>query len=316
MNKVPGVFILLILILSNFFVQANPRLKTVVLVDSDVVRMGDVLHNAGKISHIKLAPAPAPGKHYSLRVGRILAIAKRYGLKWQPQGPRTIVVKRDSKIIPHRLIIDALRDAADHAGVSSESDIELKNQNLVLYIPKSASPTIAVDNFQRNIKTNRFTAVIRVPAQDDAAPRVTIRGQIYSIAEAPVLAKSLGAGEIITADDIIIKEFHLKDISNGFVTDRNDLIGFAAKRRLSAVRPIRSRDIQRPFLIHKGEPVTMAFTRANLRLIASGRALENGSRGEMIRIQNLRTKKTVEGIVDSSGRVNVNFRTDQLSALR
>lgn len=60
----------------------------------------------------------------------------------------------------------------------------------------------------------------------------------------------------------------------------------------------------------------MTFAKVNLTLTTSGRALENGSKGEAIRVLNVQTKKTVEGIVVGAGRISVNARADQVSSLR
>ena len=49
----------------------------------------------------------------------------------------------------------------------------------------------------------------------------------------------------------------------------------------------------------------MIFRTKRMRLTAQGRALEHGSKGETIRIQNMKTRKIIDATVIGSGTVSV-----------
>ena len=49
----------------------------------------------------------------------------------------------------------------------------------------------------------------------------------------------------------------------------------------------------------------MVFQTDRMILTAQGRALQNGSKGDVIRILNAKTHKTIDGIVVNSGTVTV-----------
>ena len=70
-------------------------------------------------------------------------------------------------------------------------------------------------------------------------------------------------------------------------------------------RPLRETDVWHPILAKKGTLVTMTVATENMTLSATGRALENGSLGDRIRLVNTSSNKTVEGMVMADGSVNI-----------
>ncbi len=265
---------------------------------------------------LHVANAPRPGKRATLSVRQIYAAIKRHGLSWRPRGVRSIVIQRLSKIVPHGDLVAALERAALDLSPSDRVKVEFASRIPVIHVPRSAEPTVELESFRLNERSGSFSAIVRAPAEDDAAPRVTVKGRVHAVVEAPVLGRSVAIGDVIEESDIVWKDIRLDHAQNGIVMAVDDLVGFVPRRRIRPMHPIRSRDVQRPLLVRKGEPVTMSFVRVNLTLTTSGWALENGSRGDSIRVLNTRTKKTVEGVVDRAGHVSVDGRPNQVSSLR
>ena len=295
---------------------AAPRLKSVVTVEDEVIRLGDVLEGVDSASEIEVSAAPPPGKRATLSVRRIYAVTKRHGIAWRPRGVRSIIVQRLSKIVPHERLLDVLEREALGISGSERVKIEFASRNMVIHVPRTSEPTIALESFQLDDRTRSFSAIVRAPADDENAARVTVKGRVHIVVEAPVLGRAVAIGNVIEESDIVWKDIRLDRVGNGVVTVADDLIGFVPRRRIRPMHPVRTRDVQRPLMVRKGEPVTMNFIRVNLVLTMSGRALENGSKGETIRVLNVRTKKTVEGTVVRAGQINVDSRADQISALR
>ena len=70
-------------------------------------------------------------------------------------------------------------------------------------------------------------------------------------------------------------------------------------------RAIRSTDVRRPVLVEKGSLVTMSLDRPGMSLSARGKALDNGSEGDTVRIANAQSSNIVEARVTGPGRVTV-----------
>ena len=296
--------------------SAAPRLKTLATVEDEIIRLGDVLEGVGSGANLEVSAAPLPGKRTTLPVRRIYAVAKRHGIDWRPHGVRSIVVQRLSTIVPHERLVEVLERAAIDLSGADRLNIELTTRNLVIHVPRTDEPTIALESFRMDDRTKSFKALVRAPANDENAQRITVKGRVHTVIEAPVLGRSIAIGDVIEESDIVWKDIRMDRVGNGIVTAADDLVGYAPRRRIRPMHLVRSRDVRRPLAIKKGDPVTMYFVRVNLTLTTSGRALENGSKGEMIRVLNVRTKKTVEGIVIRAGQINVDARVDQVSSLR
>ena len=70
-----------------------------------------------------------------------------------------------------------------------------------------------------------------------------------------------------------------------------------ANRSLRKGKPIRLVDLRNRRLVKKGKPVTVIVQSPAMTLKTIGQALDNGSYGDLVRVLNLRSKKTIMGIV-------------------
>ena len=68
---------------------------------------------------------------------------------------------------------------------------------------------------------------------------------------------------------------------------------------------MKENDVQAPQVVSRGELVVMTFQRGALTLTAQGKALENGAKGDVIRIVNANSSRTLEARVTGDGEVQV-----------
>jgi flagellar basal body P-ring formation protein FlgA len=97
------------------------------------------------------------------------------------------------------------------------------------------------------------------------------------------------------------------------VTGEAELIGKTPRRGLRAGFPILASSVRRPILVAKGSLITMVLRAPKMLLTAQGKALDNGSDGDVIRINNTQSNKIVEAEVIGHGRVAV--RTTSMIAM-
>ncbi|MDA5193216.1 flagellar basal body P-ring formation chaperone FlgA [Govanella unica] len=121
----------------------------------------------------------------------------------------------------------------------------------------------------------------------------------------PGLARALMPGEIIGASDIAWVSWPTQQITQTIITDGDGLIGRAVRRPMPANVPVRFSDVQRPVLIKRGAIVTMIVKTPDMTLTTSGRAQENGGEGDLIRLTNTNSNRTVSGVVLSARDVMV-----------
>lgn len=84
-----------------------------------------------------------------------------------------------------------------------------------------------------------------------------------------------------------------------------DASGMEAARNLSTGMVVRRSDLMKPQLVRRGEPVTIRIVSGALVITASGRALNGGGQGEMVRVVTNATNRTLDGTIDGSGSVRI-----------
>lgn len=283
-----------------------PVLRKNITVQGETVRLGDIFDGAGADADAVVAYAPQPGRRAIFDANWLTRLAGEYGLSWKATSRLDrVAVERASTIIAHAEIEDALRDELALRGYGREYELTLNNNALRVHVPIEQAATIAIENLSIQERNERVTAILRIPADDPTARRINVSGRFFAVVNIPVAARLLSRGARISAQDIVIKQVRASTIQGDIVTDPAALIGLAPRRALSAGMPIVATQLGQPLLVHRGRPVTMIFQSNNMTLTATGRALDDGSLGDLIRVQNTKTLKTIDATVTGSDRVAV-----------
>jgi len=85
----------------------------------------------------------------------------------------------------------------------------------------------------------------------------------------------------------------------------DNVIGMVLSRNISAGKVITPRLIQMPKLIKRGESVTLLAKTPYLAVRMKGKAMEDGTMGQLIKVRNISSNRVVEGIVAKASIVEV-----------
>ena len=275
-------------------------------VNGSYIRLGDLFTHTGDKTDIIVAYAPAPGRRAIFDARWLYRVARGYGLVWRPMGPRDqVVVRRNSQLIGRQEIEDHILAALMERGVGEDMQVVLSNRSLRLHVPGDSSATVAVEDVSLDRRSGRFSATIVAPADEPTAQRVRVTGRLYRMTEVPVLTRRKLAKEVIEKEDIAWILLRSDRIQRDIVLDAKDLIGKAPRRSLRDHAPIRAGDVRFPVMVGKGSLVTMVLRTPLMTLTAKGKALEDGSDGETIRIVNSHSNTVVEAVVIGINTVTV-----------
>lgn len=276
-------------------------------VTADSVRLGDLFTNTGAKAGMVVENAPPPGTQAVYDVHRLAAIARAHGLTWQARSwSERVLVERAGQTIGSEQILAALREAIERdAPALGPIEIETSQRDPSLTLPADRPATIAVEGLRRNAATGQFTAVVVAPAGDSQAVRLNIAGRIHRVIEVPTLARRMMPGDVIGRDDIVWTTMRADQVPRNAFVDAERIIGSTPTRAAVAGRMLFSGDLRAPRIVAKGGLVTMLLRTPNMVLTSRGRALEDGARGDTIRIMNTQSKTVVEGEVTSAGTVTV-----------
>lgn len=124
---------------------------------------------------------------------------------------------------------------------------------------------------------------------------------VAASADALLAARGIRAGTVLAEGDIIVDDTD----ADGALTDLREAVGMQARRNLYPGRPITRDDVQRPYIVERNQDVTIHFNNGTLSIVTEGRALDSGAPGDMIRVLNASSRKTVTGTVLEDGSISV-----------
>lgn len=283
-------------------------LRNTIIVESDVVRLGDIFEDAGVHADRAVLNAPAPGRRVTLDINWLAEAARVYKVAWRPMSRfDRAVVERAGKTISTADILSSLRPALQAEGMPKSSHVELSNRNFEINIALDTPATVEVRNVSFEASTGRFNALIVVGGDSGSAHRAMITGRTYAATPLPVLRRAMSPGEIIRKDDIEIIYRREDQVGRDIVTDPAKLIGTSPRSRLRVGEPLRESDTRLPVLVTRSSNVIIKLSHGAMTLTAQGKAEDEGARGDVVRVRNLQSNKVIEATVVGPDTVAVNI---------
>ncbi|MGL4715909.1 MAG: flagellar basal body P-ring formation chaperone FlgA [Aeromonas sp.] len=114
----------------------------------------------------------------------------------------------------------------------------------------------------------------------------------------------IAKGNLLTEQQLTVAYQDQSLIRGDYLTDTTSLIGVRSKREIKPGQPIR---LSQVCVVCKGDQVTLTAQNSHFQIKTMARALQDGSFGEMIKLVNMRSGKTVAGKVSAVGAVSVTF---------
>lgn len=274
------------------------------VVQDGTIRLGEIFQGAGEHADRVVAYAPRPGARAVFDARWLVRVAKAFKLNWRPASANErMVVERAAQVVHGEEIAALLYDRLVAEGGDPGSRVALSNTNLRLNIAVGEDILLGVEQMSYDPTRGRFSATVAWGSGANDRTRVT--GSFERMTDVPVLSTRKMRGDLISEDDLDWISMPEKKLSRTAITDVDRLIGMAAKRAISANRPVNTGDIRRPLMVNKGENVTVMLDTPTMQLTAKGRALMPGSKGDVIRISNLQTNTVIEATVIGPGQARV-----------
>jgi len=299
--------------------QEENTLNPMISVRASVIRVSDIFNGPIPRGDRAILAAPEPGERSVLGADLLSRIARAYGLSWKPMS-RDIraVVKRESRLISHEDMLDALRTALTAVGAPEDADIQTSSASLAVALPAEAMPKMDVSQVQYDPRTHAFSASVDITATESGrvvfTRQIPVGGRAYATERVPVLTTTVARGEIIRAGDVALAPVRIGRALSGVITDPYALVGKQARRTIQEGSPVKASQVQTPLLVNRGEPVVIYYALKTMNLTAKGKALDSGGQGDMIRVLNPKSNRTLMAKVVQPNQVVVDVATQ--TALR
>lgn len=294
---------------------APPILRANVVVSSDVVRIGDILDNAGPLAQIPIYRAPDLGTTGTLSVSQVLAVLRTHKvIGVDAKDVREVTVTRPARTIEGKDIENQVAQALEHrnglgdaANLSLTFDRDVQGMQLD---PSNSGPLIPAST-RYDARSGRFDILFTITGDSGTTTRLRYTGVAIETVEAAVLARSVDRGEILKSSDVIVERRPKAEVGND-VAPRDRAVGMQARRQLRSGQALRVSDLAKPDLVVRDQAVTLIYESSGLYLTIRGKAVEGGTEGDVVNVLNLQSKRTISGVVVGRGQVAVSAPSPRL----
>lgn len=275
------------------------RLRSNIMVDDDVVRLGDLFMESLSVGDNPIAQAPAPGQTLSFDARFLSQLARAYHLDWRPDSKfEKVLVGRISHKVEATTVVESLAAAIhERSGNDARMDLVLDGGDVEFVLPTDVPSSVGVRNLQYDPTSQRFAAMLVVPADGPTAIQRRVSGSIFETIDIPVLNHALGAGTTVQDSDLQWISVRTDRLIGNVITDARQLVGMTTKRPLRTSQMLRGSDLVMTPAIRKNSLVTLALQSGQMSLTVTGKALEDAAIGQAIRVVNVNSKKELTGIV-------------------
>jgi flagellar basal body P-ring formation protein FlgA len=286
----------------------RPALRGNVTVTSDIVRIGDLVQNAGPVADIAIFRAPDLGTSGAVSTASIIAAIRPHQLiDIDTRGLAEVVVSRAGRAITPKEISASIAQAlsrqyalADSRHISLNFDLPVHT----LQVEASASGELQVVALDYDPHSGRFEATLALPTSallQRQPPRFT--GTAIETVDAVTVNRPVDRGEVLQADDLTVLQ--RPKAQAGGLADMNAAVGQEVRRAMRPGQPIYVADLMKPEVVHRSDTVTLVYQVPGLTLTLRGKAQDPGAVGDTIGVLNDQTKRVVQGVVTGPGQVMV-----------
>lgn len=294
--------------------HAQTLRSDLVVVEGDLVRLSDLFD--GVNSDRAVLRAPAPGRRVAVEIAQLMEIARANNLAWRPQTRfDRVLVERMGRTIESSDIVPVLRQALLAEGMRASDEIDFGGRAPSISLPLEAPADLEVRQLQYDRTNGRFTATLIAGGGHVGAQRLTLQGRVMTTARLPVLRRAIGAGETIRSADVEMMQVREDATRRDVIASADKLIGQVARQRLREREPVRETDVRQATLVARNANVTVLLQTGNLSLSVQGRAVEEGARGDTIRVFNTASNRQIEGVIVGPDTVAVQM-APRLAALK
>jgi flagellar basal body P-ring formation protein FlgA len=289
--------------------SAKPALRANVTVTGDLVRIGDLVENAGAAADIAVFRAPDLGTRGAVPTEQVVeAIRPHQLIDVDTRGLSQVIVTRASRAItPQQISQRVARALAGQYGFGAAANIlvEFDRDVRTLNVEPNITGDLQVVSLSYNPRSARFDVTFDLPSSLALRWQSTrFTGTAVETIEAITVDHPIERGEVLKASDLTVERRQKGE--GAFIADVAAATGLAARHQLRPGQPLREADLMKPAIVQRNDTVTIVYEAPGLTLTLRGQAQEAGALGDTIAVLNAESKRVVQGVVSGPGRVIVN----------
>jgi flagellar basal body P-ring formation protein FlgA len=295
--------------------NAVPALRANVTVTDDIVRIGDLIENAGAAAGVAIFRSPDLGTRGTVSTASIVeAIRPHQLIDIDTRGLAEVIVTRASRPISVQEMSASIAQAlAGQFGLGEARNISVYyDRDLrTTQVEPGAVGQLQVLSLNYDPRSTRFDATLDLPSSA-ALHRQPLRLTGTAIETIPSVAveHSVMRGEVLKESDLIV--LRRPKSEGGAIATIAEAVGLAARHELRPEQPLRTADLTKPDIVQRNDTVSIVYQAPGVVLTLRGVAQSSGALGDLIGVLNADSKRIVQGVITAPGRITVNAATTRV----
>jgi flagella basal body P-ring formation protein FlgA len=291
---------------------AAPVLRATVNVTGDIVRVGDLIDNAGAAAQVAVYRAPDLGTTGLLPTAQVIAALRSHQvIGVDTRNIKEVAVTRLARSIDAKEVELAVAKALEHrSGLGEAANIAVSFDQPVQELKLDAADTGALNPRAVRIdpRNGRFDVSFDL-GNGGTTAKLRFTGTAIETVEVVVLTRNIDRTDVLRTADLAVERRPKAELAGGEPISRVAAVGMQTRRPLRAGQALKTLDLTKPDLVVRDQDVTLIYQTAGVYLTTRGKALESGSDGDTVNVLNVQSKRTVSGHITGRGQVSVDIVT-------
>jgi flagellar basal body P-ring formation protein FlgA len=297
---------------------ASPVLRAQVTVESDIVRIGDLIDNAGTAAQVAIYRSPDLGTTGTLPTAQIISTLQAHQvIGVNTRDIKSVTVTRLARTIDGREIESQVAHAIEHrGGLGDAANLSLTFDRDVQDVRLDAwnNGELQAVSARYEPRSGRFDVSFEI-GNDVNSTRAKLRftGAAIEMLDAAILTRNVERGDVLKASDVVIERRPKAEVGSDAAT-RGHAVGMQMRKPVRAGQALRGADLGKPDLVQRDGNVTLIYEASGIYLTARGKAVDSGTEGDTVTVLNLQSKRTITGTVVGRDQVVISIATARYPA--
>lgn len=296
----------------------RPALRAEAMVTGSIVRVGDLIDNAGIIANVAIFRAPDLGSTGVVPVDAVIDAVRPHGLVgFDTNGLDEVVVTRASReiaVADVEAVVARALSTRFNLGDAKEISVAFERDPRAIQVEPNAKGEPRVARIAYDPRSGRFDAALEIPTGAGSFGNLRLSGKAAVTADVVMVSHTVERGAVIKDTDIVVERKPRAEIGRDVLNNRAQAIGLAARNNLRPGQALRAAELMKPEVVQRNETVTLVYEVPGITLTVRGKAAEGGAEGDVISVLNEQSKRTVQGVIVGPGRVIISTGSPRLAA--
>lgn len=287
-------------------------------INKDTICLGDIASfnpsDDSRVSFLKgVEISAAPRPNTSQRVNKELILYRLSPYLGSEKDihlriPENMFVHRKAQVLSSDAISGIFREHIINHSPWDAEDIYFERisapENLALPVGRL---DYEIEERLNNSYMGNISMTVRFMVDGKLERSINVSGRVSVSMDVVKSLRRISSGEIITAGDLTVVSERFIRFQGNVLTDMEDAVGKRAVRTIQADQNVIIGMIEDPPTVQRGDRVVIIADNGEIRITASGRVLEDGRNGDLVRVVNISSGTELYATVRRSNLVEVSF---------